>query len=126
MKKNEFHLDGILFSTFFTHMGVMDTDTVIGEDIVFRGRVHFKNSFKLNGKFKGQIQSPGHLIIGTSAEVEADIEAMTITVEGRLKGNITAGKEIKLLKTARLYGDIRTPELHTELGSKFNGSCIMD
>ncbi|MDH5657509.1 MAG: polymer-forming cytoskeletal protein [Spirochaetia bacterium] len=104
----------------------MNQDSIIGEDIIFRGKIHFKNVFKLNGKFRGQIQSSGDLIIGHQAQVEADIEVMNITVEGSLKGNVIAGKEIRLMKNARLYGDIRTPHLITESGAKFNGSCIMD
>lgn len=101
-------------------------DTILGEDIQFRGRLDFKNSLKINGKFKGQITTAGHLIIGTSAHVDADIEASQVTVDGDLRGNIVANKRIDLNKAARMVGDIRTPDLRIESGSKYSGSCLME
>jgi cytoskeletal protein CcmA (bactofilin family) len=47
-------------------------DTVIGEDISFRGSLIYSNTLKINGNFKGTIQTTGKLIIGESGEVEAD------------------------------------------------------
>ncbi len=101
-------------------------DTVLGDDIVFRGKLNFKKSLKINGTFKGKIDTAEHLIIGSSASVEADIEAGTVTVEGNLRGNINANKRIDILRTARLVGDLKTPDLQIESGSRFSGSCIME
>lgn len=101
-------------------------DTVIGDDILFRGKVHFKNDFRINGKIQGQIHSPGHLSVGPTAEIEADIETGSVSIEGTFKGNITSTKTVEILKSARIYGDIRTPDLQIQNGAKFTGSCIMD
>ena len=45
-------------------------DTVLGDDIVFRGKLNFKKSLKINGTFKGKIDTAEHLIIGSSAPSE--------------------------------------------------------
>lgn len=101
-------------------------DTILGSDIVFRGKLNFKNRLQINGKFKGQISTGGHLIIGSSAEVEADISAETVTIQGKLRGNINASRRIDLLKNANLRGDMKTPDLQVESGARFSGSCIME
>ena len=107
-------------------MSDAEIDTILGDDINFRGKLHFKKNLKINGKFKGKIDTGGHLVIGQSAEVEADIEAGTVQVEGNLRGNINANKRIDISRSAQLSGDLRTPDLKIDSGAGFNGSCIMD
>lgn len=103
-----------------------EIDTVLGDDISFRGKLSFKKTLQINGRFKGFISTGGHLIIGSGAKVDADIEAGDVSVHGELHGNVSAQKRIDLAKTARLRGDVRTPDLSIEPGSKFNGNCIMN
>lgn len=100
-------------------------DTVIGEDIAFRGSLVYTNTLKINGNFKGTIQTTGKLIIGSTAEVEADMEVGTLIVEGKLKGNVNAREKIELRKPSELIGDIQTPVLEVESGSRFLGNCSM-
>jgi cytoskeletal protein CcmA (bactofilin family) len=100
-------------------------DTVIGEDISFRGSLVYSNTLKINGNFKGTIQTSGKLIIGNSGEVEADLDVGTLVVEGKLKGNVSAKEKIEIKKPAELIGDIQTPSLEVENGSKFLGNCSM-
>lgn len=101
-------------------------DTVLGEDIKFRGKLQFRQSLQINGKFQGKIDTEGHLVVGPSAQVVADVEAATVTIQGDLQGNINARQKVDLLNNARLTGDVRTPDLEIQSGSKFSGNCIMD
>ena len=100
-------------------------DTILGDDINFKGKLHFKKNLKINGKFRGKIDTGGHLIIGASAQVDADIEAGTVTIEGKLNGNVSANKKIDVVKNAQLVGDLQTPDLQIESGSHFSGNCVM-
>ncbi len=103
-----------------------EIDTILGDDIVFRGKLQFKTSLKINGNFKGTVSSAGHLVIGPGAKVEADVEAGYISIEGTLRGNILAKHRIDIIKNARMQGDMKTPELQIQPGSRFTGNCIMD
>ncbi len=103
-----------------------ELETILGDDIVFRGKMNFKKRLKINGKFRGQINTGGHLIVGPLAEVEADIEAGSITNQGKIRGNIAATTTVELMKNSELTGDMRTPDLKIESGSRFSGSCTMD
>ena len=101
-------------------------DTVIAEDIEFRGTLKFKNSLKIKGKFEGKIISDGHLIIGRESNTSADINAATVSVSGNVNGKIKAAKKIEIYKKSRINADLVSPEIIMESGSVFNGTCIMD
>ncbi|NCN09098.1 MAG: polymer-forming cytoskeletal protein [Leptospira sp.] len=100
-------------------------DTVIGEDISFRGSLIYSNTLKINGNFKGTIQTTGKLIVGESGSLEADLEVGVLVVEGKVKGNVNAKEKIELKKPSELIGDIKSPNLEVESGSKFLGNCSM-
>jgi len=101
-------------------------DTVIAEDIEFRGTLKFKNSLKIKGKFEGKITSDGQLIIGRESTVSADINSAVVSVSGTVNGKIRAGKKIEMYKKSRVNADIISPDIIMESGSVFNGTCIMD
>ena len=100
-------------------------DTVIADDIKFKGTLKFKHSLKIKGVFEGKIQADGHLIIGREATVSADIRADITSVSGTLNGKIRASKKVELFNKSKTAGDIVTPDINIESGSIFNGTCIM-
>ncbi len=99
--------------------------TILSEDIDYTGTLKFSTSLKIKGKFKGEINSTGHLYIGKKAFVEANIKVKNITIYGKIKGNVEAFDKIKLLSNAELVGDVKTPDIIIQSGCVFNGNCIM-
>ncbi len=100
-------------------------DTIIGEDIVFKGSLKFHNNLMINGHFKGTIETNGNLIIGETGEVNADINVGSLNVNGSFRGNIDSKNKIQIGKTGKISGDIKTPVLEIESGAKFSGNCVM-
>lgn len=100
--------------------GFIDKDTEIVGDI------KFKDSFRIDGKFKGKILSGSSLIIGETGEVEADIEAGSISINGRVKGSMAAVDRIEIFSQGRVTGKLVTPKLIIEEGAFFQGSCQME
>jgi cytoskeletal protein CcmA (bactofilin family) len=100
--------------------GFIDKDTEITGDI------RFKDSFRIDGKFKGKILSGNALIIGETGEVEADIEAGSISINGRVKGSLTAKERIEIFSLGRVTGKLVCPKLIIEEGAFFQGSCQME
>jgi cytoskeletal protein CcmA (bactofilin family) len=102
-----------------------EIDTILAEDIDFEGHLTFKKPLMIKGKFKGEIKSTSSLYIGEKAYVEATTEAGIISSKGTHKGNIQAHSRVELFSTARVEGDIETPDFIMESGCKFNGFCNM-
>ena len=100
--------------------GFIDKDTEITGDI------KFKDSFRIDGKFKGKILSGNSLIVGETGEVEADIEAGSISINGRVKGSLSAADRIEIFSQGRVTGKLVTPKLIIEEGAFFQGSCQME
>jgi cytoskeletal protein CcmA (bactofilin family) len=100
--------------------GFIDRETEIIGDI------KFKENFRIDGVFKGKILSGNGLIIGESAEVEADIDVSSMTINGRVKGTIKAKDKIEIFSKGRVIGTVTTPKLVIEEGAFFQGSCQME
>jgi cytoskeletal protein CcmA (bactofilin family) len=100
--------------------GFLDKETEIVGDI------KFKESFRIDGKFHGKILSGNGLIIGENAEIDADIEVNSISINGRVKGSLKAKDRIEIFSNGRVIGTIITPKLIIEEGAFFQGSCQME
>ncbi len=100
-------------------------DTVLAPDIDFTGTMRFTKSLMIKGKFEGDIEATGHLIIGPGAVTNATVKAAIITNYGTINGNVTAKERLELFNQAKLSGDIVTPELIIESGCHFNGKSTM-
>ena len=90
------------------------------------GDIKFKENFRIDGIFKGKILSGGGLIIGETAEIEADIEVNSMTINGRVKGTIKAKDKIEIFSKGRVIGTVATPKLVIEEGAFFQGACQME
>lgn len=107
------------------HIDESMIDTVLADDINFQGTMKFTKSLMIKGKFEGQIDATGHLIIGPAAVVNASIRAGVITNYGQINGNVEGTERLELFNNAKLTGDVKTPELIIESGCHFNGNCAM-
>jgi cytoskeletal protein CcmA (bactofilin family) len=91
----------------------------------FTGDLKFEEGFRIDGKFEGKITSGSELVIGETADVEAEIHVKKLLVNGSLRGNVVASERIDLQPKARILADLTTPALSIEEGAFFQGSCKM-
>lgn len=103
--------------------GVMNT--VIGKDTVFTGTIDIKGGIRIDGTVKGKIISDDTVTVGTTGYVEADVEAISAVVAGKVIGNLNAGESVELQAQSDVEGDIRTKSLVVEQGAVFCGGCHM-
>jgi cytoskeletal protein CcmA (bactofilin family) len=103
-----------------------EIDTILAEDIDFEGVLSFEKPLMIKGKFTGEIRASGDLYVGADAVVNAQIQAGMVSARGAIKGDIAATRRVELFSTARVQGDIVTPNLEIEGGCRFNGHCRMD
>ncbi len=91
----------------------------------FQGDVSFKDTLRIDGKFEGKIRAGNTLVIGESAEVDAEIEVTNVSVSGHLRGSVRSAERVELLETARCECDLNTKVLLVEEGALFEGQCSM-
>ena len=101
-------------------------DTVMGPGTHFKGVLSFEGSVRIDGKFDGEISTTGLLVIGEGALVKANIRAGRAVVAGQIHGNITALDSLEVQPTARILGDISTPELQLARGVTLEGKCVIN
>ncbi|MDP8262890.1 MAG: polymer-forming cytoskeletal protein [Candidatus Ancaeobacter aquaticus] len=103
--------------------GRVENKTNLCSDVEFKGTLIFKDFLRLDGKFEGEISSPGTLIIGSNGTIKADINVGNVIAEGKVYGNITAQDKIELRGNAQLFGDIKASRIVITEGVVFVGKC---
>ena len=97
----------------------------LDEGTDFNGELKFRDTMRIDGRFRGKISSKSVLIIGKSADIEAEIAVSNVSINGRVNGKIVADKKIEIHSKGRVYCDITTPNLIIEDGAFFHGNCNM-
>jgi cytoskeletal protein CcmA (bactofilin family) len=100
--------------------------TTLGKETSFSGTLKFKDSLRIKGKFEGEIDSLGRLVIDADAVVNARrIRASSVVVGGVVHGDIEAVDRLEMLPSAKVYGNVRTSRLRIADGVVFEGKCEM-
>jgi cytoskeletal protein CcmA (bactofilin family) len=97
----------------------------IGLGAEFSGVLNFEGVIRLDGRFSGEINSKGTLIVGDTAQVAAEINVDTVVVSGEIHGNIRASNRVQLHAPAKHYGNIISPVVTIDEGVVFEGNCHM-
>ena len=100
-------------------------DAFLGADTDFEGKMSFKGSVRIDGRFKGEILTDGTLIVGETASLESNIRVSHIIISGEVRGNIAASDRIEINAPGKVYGNIETPTLVIAEGVVFEGNCSM-
>ena len=103
----------------------IEANSTIGEQAFFEGRFAIRGSLRIDGRFEGQALLVDQLQIGPKAKVKTDIVATSVVIEGIVIGSIAASRRVLLLSTARVLGEIRTPELIIQDGVVLEGKCTI-
>ena len=100
-----------------------ETPSRLPPGISIIGDLTSDKDLSIDGSFEGQITTPErHVTIGESARVRARIIARSVTVLGRLDGNVTATQRVQLERSASVHGHLQTPTLVLTEGAQFNGT----
>ena len=95
----------------------------IGPGLKVSGEVSGKADLKVEGTIEGGIHLPGNRVtVAQSGNVKANITAASVTVSGRVVGDIEGHESVVLTKTSVMRGNIKGPQVSLEAGSKFQGS----
>src|SRR5437868_2513623 len=94
---------------------------VLSSDVEIKGTIKFQKELLIDGKVEGEINSEGVLTIGENADIRGEIKTKSITVFGKVQGNITVSERCELKSKCTLQGDLKAARLVIEEGATFVG-----
>jgi cytoskeletal protein CcmA (bactofilin family) len=94
---------------------------VLSSDVEIKGSIKFQKELLIDGKVEGEINSDGVLTIGENADIRGEIKTKSITVYGKVHGNITVAERCELKSKCTLQGDLKAARLVIEEGATFIG-----
>lgn len=97
----------------------------LGSGSQFEGTLVFEEVVRMDGTFSGRITSKDTLIVGETANLQAEVTVGTLILSGRFKGTISASRKVELRAPAEVEGAIETPLLSVEEGVLLNSNITM-
>ncbi|MCL1911228.1 MAG: polymer-forming cytoskeletal protein [Leptospirales bacterium] len=101
-------------------------NSIIGEGSEFKGEFKINGLLRIDGNFRGTIETSGKVLIGRTGNAMTDIKARLVVIGGTIKGNIFASERVVFLSTGKIIGNIITPSLVMEDGVSFEGNCTIN
>ncbi len=100
-------------------------DGRLAEGTHINGTLKFKRAVQIDGRFEGNVESAGKLILGPTAQVDAEIVVGELEVQGKLRGKVQAKNRLLIRDGGVVEANIVTGKLAIESGAVFRGSCEM-
>ena len=98
----------------------------VAAGIKITGKVTGTADLIIEGTIKGEIRlGNSRLTIGPQGNVEADVEAREVVVEGQMTGNIRATEKVVFGPASQMKGSISAPRLGIQEGARISGRVDM-
>ncbi len=95
--------------------------SIFSADVIVVGNLHSEGDIQFDGKIEGCIES-GSLTVGETAVIKGEVKADNVTVKGRVLGSVR-GRQVQLMSSSHVEGDILHTALSVESGAYFDGNC---
>lgn len=90
---------------------------VLSRDVEIVGSITFHNELLIDGRVEGDIHSDGVLTVGENGEVRGDISTGSITVHGKVVGNIAASDRCDFKSKSYVEGEVKAGRMSVEDGA---------
>jgi cytoskeletal protein CcmA (bactofilin family) len=95
------------------------TFSMLGSDIGIVGNIEATADLHVDGRIEGDI-SCNSLVQGEGSEIIGAVKAETVRIAGLLRGTLSA-REVVILKSAKIEGDVAYDTLTIEQGARLDG-----
>lgn len=102
-----------------------DEIAYLGSDTIYEGKLSFKGTVRIEGKFTGDIISDGTLNIGKDAQVQGTLAVGELLLSGRFLGDAIIKRRTVVYSSGIMEGNLQTPKLLTEEGAIIEGQIMM-
>jgi cytoskeletal protein CcmA (bactofilin family) len=91
-----------------------------------RGEIAGEGDFHVYGRFEGEIDVSGRVVVAEAAQVDANINAASILIAGRVRGNLSATTHLDILPTGVLTGTLKAGSFSAAEGSSVKGEIWLE
>jgi cytoskeletal protein CcmA (bactofilin family) len=98
-----------------------NAESVIAAELTIEGKISGAGDVRIAGRFKGDVQVDGNFRIDAGARLEGQVRAAVVVVGGELLGNIDAAKQVDVLSTGVIVGDVKAASITVAAGSRMRG-----
>ena len=103
------------------------TLSIIGANVELNGKMLSDQDLIIHGRVRGAIMAKSSdITVGVDGQLDAQIVAKRIKIEGAVIGDIVGGEKVIIGKTGNVVGNIQAPIVNLEDGAKFKGCIEMD
>ena len=88
------------------------------------GELHFDDTFRIDGRLTGKVDSNGDLYVGQGGEVQGEVRVGRLFVTGKVDALIQA-QRVEVAAGGQLRGEVSTPCLVIDEGAIFEGQARM-
>lgn len=103
-----------------------DIETIIGKGTALNGNIASNGNLRVDGTLEGNIETTGHVVVGSSGVITGNISAASLDVGGTITGNVNTLGNLSIHPTGQLVGDVRVKSLNIADGGVFRGRSEMD
>lgn len=99
----------------------------IGPSIFIKGDLSGEEDLVIEGRVEGKVDlKQNNVTVGKNGKVKADVFGRVVIIEGEVDGNVFAREQAILRQAGAIRGNITSPRVVLEDGSRFKGSIDME
>lgn len=96
--------------------------THLGKSVFIKGSITGGEDLYVDGRVEGTIDlAKSTVTIGLNGQVQADVTAREVIIQGKLSGNINASDRVEIRAQGALTGDVTCARISIEDGAFFKG-----
>lgn len=96
-------------------------ESLIAAELTIEGKIAGSGDVRIAGRFKGDVHVDGNFRIDAGAKLEGQVRAGVVVVGGELQGNIDAARQVDVLSTGVIVGDVKAASITVAAGSRMRG-----
>ena len=103
-------------------------DTIIGQQTLINGDLHFSGGLHIDGHIKGNVianeGSESVLTVSEHGRIEGDVRVPNVFLNGSVTGDVRCEERIELAAKAKVNGDVYYRLIEMTMGAEVNGSLL--
>ena len=101
--------------------------SVMGPTLSFKGEIFGEENLVIQSEVEGLVDLRNNSVtIGRNGRLKADLYGKSVTIEGKVIGNIVGFDSVRITQTGSVKGNVTSPRVTLEDGARFKGSIDME